>query len=138
MSCVLRARGVSFAIDEFLAKSKLTPIAIFRRGQPQWPNAPSGSPIPNESGFHAVASEADFSNLQAQIADALHFLEQNQDELLRLVAFRGVERVTLDFGIEEREIAAQSERFPPNLLRILGNLGIFLEFTLYPYQKPEG
>jgi hypothetical protein len=56
---------------------------------------------------------------------------------VRLVAFLGVERVSLDFGIEERDIAAQSERFPPNLLRILGNLGIFLEFTLYPLQKHD-
>jgi hypothetical protein len=115
----------------------LKPITIIRREQPQWPNSPPGSPIPNESGFHAIASEADFSNLQGQIADAVHYLEQNKNELVRLVAFLGVERVSLDFGIEERDIAAQSERFPPNLLRILGNLGIFLEFTLYPLQKHD-
>jgi len=137
MSCVLRARGASFAVEEFLTASTLKPIMVVRRGQPQWPNSPPGSPIPNESGFHTIASEADFSNLQGQITDAVHYLEQNRNELERLVAFPGVERVSLDFGIEERDIAAQSERFPPNLLCILGNLGIFLEFTLYPYQEPE-
>jgi hypothetical protein len=83
-----------------------------------------------------VASEADFSNVQVQIADAIHFLEQNQAELARLVGFPGVENLSLDFGIEERDVAAQSERFPPNLLRIVGNLGIWLEFTLYPRQSP--
>jgi hypothetical protein len=67
-----------------------------------------------------------------QIADAVRFVEQNQAELARLVAFPGVESVSLDFGIEERDMAAQSERFPPNLLRVVGNLGIWLEFTLYP------
>jgi hypothetical protein len=87
--------------------------------------------------FHAVASEADFSQLQVQIGDAVHFLEQNHAELARLVAFPGVERVSVDFGIEERVVAAQSECFPPNLLRIAGNLGIWVEFTLYPCQKPE-
>ncbi|HEV2314949.1 MAG TPA: hypothetical protein VGR94_06565 [Candidatus Acidoferrales bacterium] len=135
--CVLRARGASFVVDEFLASSSLTPITVFRRGQPQWAQAPPGTPIPNESGFHAIASEADFSNLQAQITDAVYFLEQNQDELARLVAFPGVEKVSLDFAIEERDMAAQSERFPPNLLRIVGNLDIWLEFTLFPCPEPQ-
>jgi hypothetical protein len=31
------------------------------------------------------------------------------------------EKVSLDFGIEERDMAAQRERFPPNLLRIVGD-----------------
>jgi hypothetical protein len=86
------------------------------------------------SGFHADVSAADFSNLQGQIADAVEFVEQNQGELARLVGFPGVEKVSVDFGIEERDVAAQSERFPPNLLIMLGNLGICLEFTLYPCQ----
>jgi hypothetical protein len=137
MSCILRARGTNFAVDEFLSTSRLKPNVVARRGQPLHPNFPPGSPIPNASGFHAVASEADFSRLQVQIAEAVHFLEQNQAELQRLVAFPDVERVSLDFGIEERDIAGQRERFPPNLLRILGNLGIWLEFTLYPQNNPE-
>ena len=137
MSCVLRARGTNFAVDEFLLRSTLKPIVVVRRGQSQYPNSPPGRPVPSASGFHAVASEADFSQLQGQIGDAVYFLEQNQAELARLVAFPGVEKVSLDFGIEERDVAAQSDCFPPNLLRIAGNLGIWLEFTLYPYQKPE-
>src|ERR1700735_4033449 len=132
VSCILRARGANFAVDDFLAGSSLTPVAIVRRGQPQFAQFPSLSPIPDESGFHAVASEADFSNLETQIADAVRFVEQNQGELARLVAFSGVQKVSLDFGIEERDMAAQRECFPPNLLRIVGDLGIWLEFTLYP------
>lgn len=84
------------------------------------------------SGFHTNVSAADFSNLQDQIADAVQFVEQNQGELARLVGFPGVENVSVDFGVEERDVVAQSERFPPNLLRMLGNLGISLEITLYP------
>ena len=137
MSCVLRARGTNFAVDEFLSTSTLKPIVVARRGQPLYPNSPPGSTIPNASGFHAVASEADFSQLQVQVGDAVRFLEQNHTELARLVAFPEVERVSLDFGIEERDVAAQSECFPPDLLRIAGSLGIWLEFTLYPYQESE-
>jgi hypothetical protein len=136
MSCVLRVRGTNFAVDEFLSKSTLKPVVVVRRGQSQYPNS-APSRIPSASGFHALASEADFSQLQVQVEDAVRFLEQNHTELARLVAFPEVEMVSLDFGIEERDVAAQSERFPPDLLRIAGNLGIWLEFTLYPYQESE-
>ena len=132
MPCVLRARGTNFAVDEFLAASKLRAIAVFRRGYPQSPVSPPGSHILTESGFHADVSEADFSDLQTQITDAAQFLERNREELARLVNFPAVERVSLDFGIGKRDVWAQSERFPPNLLRDLGNLGIWLELKLYP------
>jgi hypothetical protein len=137
MSCVLKVKGDNFAVDEFLAGSSLEPIAIFRRGDPRLPASQPEGPKLGASGFHLPASDADFSNLQAQIADAVRFLELHQSELTRLAAFPGVESVSLDFGIEEREVAAQSERFPPILLRMAGNLGIWLVFTLYPSQKPD-
>jgi len=137
MSCVLRAKGTDFAVDEFLTKSSLKPIAIFRRGEPilgfSGPNARKA----DGSGFNVVASEADFSRVQSSIEDAIIFLEQNRAELARLTQFAGVERVSLDFGIEERNVAAQAECFPPALLGSLGELGIWLEFTLYPSKEPN-
>ena len=111
-------------MDEFLSGSSLEPDAIFRSGAPQFPASQPGGPKLTASGFNVVVSEAGFSDLQAQIANAIHFIEQNEVELARLLTFPGIEGVTLDFGIEEREVAAQSERFPPNLLSIVGNLGI--------------
>jgi hypothetical protein len=77
-----------------------------------------------------------FSKPQDQIADAVQFVEQNRNELARLVGFPGVEYVSVDFGIEERDVAVQREKFPPNLLATFGGLGICLEFTLYPCRKP--
>ena len=137
MSCVLRASGVDFAVDEFLAGSAISPIAVFRRGEPRLPASQPEGPKLSASGLHIVVSDADFSKLRVQIEDAIHFLEQNRSELARLVAFPGVGNVSLDFGIEERGVAAQSEHFPPNLLRIAGNLGIWLKFTLYPSQRTD-
>ena len=67
MSCVLRARGADFDVDEFLSRSTLRPIVIARRGQPQYPGISTARAIPNDSGFHAVASEADFSDVKVQI-----------------------------------------------------------------------
>jgi len=132
MSCVLRVGGTDFAVDEFLAGSSLKPIAVFRKGQSQLPEAiPHGRKI-SESGMHISASEADFSDVGAQISDAIAFLERNNAALRQLVAFPGIEMMALDFGIEERDVPAQTERFPPKLLKILGDLGISLKFTLYP------
>jgi hypothetical protein len=128
MSCVLRVRGAHFKVSEFLSGSTLKPLVVVQRGQSQYPN----SPVPDASGFHVSVSEADFSQLKGQVKDAVQFLEKNQMELTRLVAFPGVEKVSLDFGIEERDMAAQSESFPPELLRVAGGLGIWLSFTLYP------
>ena len=136
MSCVLRARGTNFAVDEFLSKSKLKPIVVARRGHPQYPNSRPSSQVPDNSGFHVDVSDAEFSQLQTQIEDAVQFLKKNNEELARLVAFPGVDRIALDFGIEERDVAAQSENFPPNLLSAAGSLGIWLAFTLYPSRKP--
>ncbi|HTU34940.1 MAG TPA: hypothetical protein VMF66_14155 [Candidatus Acidoferrum sp.] len=89
-----------------------------------------------DSGFHADVSAADFSDLHGQIADAIEFVEQNRGELARLVNFPGVESVSVDFGIQDRDVPFQHERFPSNLVRMLGSLGICLEFTLYPPNQP--
>jgi hypothetical protein len=113
MSCVLRARGASFAVDEFLAASTLKPITIIRREQPQWPNSPPGSPIPNESGFHAIASEADFSNLQGQIADAVHYLEQNKNELVRLVLSKESRGSRWTLGLKSATSQLRASAFRP-------------------------
>jgi hypothetical protein len=134
MSCVLRVRGASFKVDEFLANSTLRPLVVVRRGHAQYPNGP----VPDASGFHVAVSDANFSQLQVQIEDAIRFIERNQNELARLAASPGIEKLSLDFGIEERSMAAQTERFSPNLLRAVGALGIWLEFTLYPEHRPSG
>lgn len=138
MSCVLRTTGSQFALDEFLTNSSLKPIAVFRKGESSSGVSRRVTRKADASGFNVVVSEADFSQVQSQIADAIIFLEQNRPELARLTQLAGVERVSLDFGIEERDAAAQSEHFPPELLRALGELGIWLEFTLYPGQEARG
>lgn len=78
-----------------------------------------------------VASEAGMDNVLQQIKDAIHFLKINHDELAKLQAFPGAETVCLDFGIEDRDVGLQCDRFPPELLRLAGNLGIGIEITRY-------
>jgi hypothetical protein len=126
--CVLRVAGDSFDVDAFLASSSLRPCHIYRRGDPGFP----ASRGPQElSGFNVLVSESDDS-LEAQIPDALDFLNDNSDEILRLVAATGVHEVTLDFGTLFRDVAVQGERFPAGLVATAGALGVGLSVTLYP------
>ena len=79
-----------------------------------------------------MSSSPNYTNKSTK---ATLFLPSNEKELIRLRDFPGVEGISLDFGIEERDVPAQREAFPPELLFLLGKLGISLAFTLYPSQN---
>jgi hypothetical protein len=131
--CVLRAAGEEFAVDEFLRTSNLAPLITCRKGTSRFPDV--SARLDRYSGFNIAVSDANFSDLQSQISDAVQFLQRNAQELRRLLAFPGVTSVALDFPIAERDVAAQSETFPAILLKLLGDLRIELSFTLYPAEQ---
>ncbi|MBD2098585.1 hypothetical protein H6F90_26295 [Trichocoleus sp. FACHB-591] len=126
MSCMFRATGFDFAVDKFLQQSTLIPDSVWHRGEHRLAKR-----VHEGSGFSMVASQADMSNPQQQVEDAIAFLKANQVELERLQKFSGVERICLDFGIEDRDVAVQCDYFPPELLRLAGNLNIGIEVTRY-------
>jgi hypothetical protein len=128
MSCVLRAAGRDFDVDAFLAGSTLKPLIVYQRGQERFP----GSKIEERSGMNVSVSEREFSDLAGQIEDAIQFLAENANELTRLRAHTGVERVELDFPVVDRDVAAQSDVFPAALLSEMGNLQIALIVSRYP------
>ncbi|MGH9389242.1 MAG: hypothetical protein ACRD1Z_06460, partial [Vicinamibacteria bacterium] len=113
MSCVLRASGTDFDPEAFLAESELRAGAnpIYRRGEPR----PGGGETWQSSGFHVGVSEAELSDLPGQIRDAVRFLSRHEEELQRLGRFDGVEAVCLDFAIESRDVAVQSDVFDAEL-----------------------
>ena len=76
-------------------------------------------------------SEAELSDLPAQIRDAVRFLSRHEEELQRLGRFEGVESVCLDFAIERRDIAVQSDVFDADLLWRAGALDIDLVVSHY-------
>jgi hypothetical protein len=129
MSCVFRASGQSFEVDAFLRESALSAHPVFRRGSPRLPG--SGS-LASTSGFNVAVSDAEFDNLREQIDDALAFVRRHEAEIRRLRSFPGVETVCLDFGVPWRDVVAQTDTFPPELLRVMGDLGI--ELTVSHYQ----
>jgi hypothetical protein len=134
MSCVLRADGSDFLVDRFLEGSELTPCTVYRMGEPRFTAIRSQGKVHESSGFHVSVSDSDFDNLHGQIQDAISFLEKNKVELERLRTFPGVERLTLDFGIARRDISAQYDYFPPELLYLAGSLGVGIELSQYPVE----
>lgn len=131
MSCVLRVSGACFDVDEFLKTSTLDVLTAFHRGGTQFPA--SSITRKNEfSGMSVSVSTREFSDLSGQIEDAIRFLSENERELMRLRDFPGIDRLELDFPIEEREVVYQRDAFPHLLLSMLGNLHIGLAVSRYP------
>jgi hypothetical protein len=74
----------------------------------------------------------EFSDLRGQIDDAIRFLSNNDQELQRLRDFPGLEEMELDFPVEERDVAVQSDAFPAQMLSLLSGLRIGLVVSRYP------
>lgn len=129
--CTLRIGGTNLDVDALLRAVPLQAAAIHRKGEPRFSKKPEGRR--NESSVVNVGvSNAEFSDLSGQVADAIAFLRDHAEELRTARLFDGVEHLVFDFAIEERDVFAQSDVFPAPLLALLGNLGIDLEVTRYP------
>lgn len=133
MSCVLRATGSNFDVDSFLNGSTLKPLIIYHRGQTRFQDLKTQPD--NQSGMNVSVSNREFSDLMGQIEDAIQFLSENANELRRLRSFAGVERLVMDFPIENREVAVQSDYFPAPLLSLMGELQINLIVSHYPASR---
>ncbi len=137
MSAVLRAHGEGFDVELFLAESSLEPDNVYQKGAPVVSDKENGLPR-TTSGFSLTVSRADFSDLETQIREAILFLDEYEDELRRLGKFDGVEGVSLDFGVERRDVAAQTDVFPSDLLWRAGALDIWIAITHYAIVEDAG
>ena len=137
LSAVLRASGPEFDVDRFVASSNWQIDKVFHRGEAQRATArPNGSKS-EESGLNVLVSDADFHQFAEQLQDAVEFLTDSAAEVRRLVTFPGVTAVVLDFGTAWRDVVAQSDRFPAELVRLAGAAGIALELSHYPVSAGE-
>lgn len=132
MSCYLRASGVDFAVDDFVKESGLFPCdcRIFRKGEPMFPKTQPHDHMEEDSGVNIKVSAAQRNDLETQIAEAITYLQKNGDEIIKLRQFSGVENIGLDFGVE---IPSQlgTNYFLPELLSLVGRIGIGIELTYY-------
>lgn len=131
MSCILRASGSNFDVDEFLKVSSLDALTAFRRGAAQF-LASSVTRKSDYSGMDVSVSTREVSDLSGQVDDAVGFLKENDHELRRLRDFPGLERMDLDFPVEDRDVVFQRDGFPHQLLSLLGGLHIGLIVSRHP------
>ena len=132
MSAVIRVHGKNFNVDEFVANCRLPVCAVKRRGESVFAASQPEGRRHEQSGVHVLASDADFTLFPVQAAETIAFLRANEVELRRLRTFAGVETATLDFGIERRDVAVQSDRLRAALLRLAGALDLDIEISQYP------
>lgn len=132
MAAVLRASGSDFDVDAFVADCNWAVAKVYRRGEAVFPQARPDGRKHEESGLNVVVSEAGFHEFARQLDDAAAFLAAGGAEVQRLGGFPGVTGVVLDFGIARRDVVAQSDRFPAELVRLAGAAGIALELSHYP------
>ncbi len=133
MSCVLRAAGESFDVEAFLVQCPAAPLSTWKKGEKR----SQGASEYRTSGVRFQVSYAGFSDLAAQVNDALAFLQAHREWLARLVSFPGVKRVVADFGTESKPPYWASFVFEPSLLVALGEAGIALELSVYPSVESE-
>ncbi len=79
------AGGVDFDAEAFLETSALEPCKVIRRGDPRRPKTQPNGARYQTSGITVSVSDAERSNLPAQVEDAERFLEINRLELVRLL-----------------------------------------------------
>ncbi len=132
MSAVLRAYGVEFDVDAFLNGCTLPVCAVKRRGELHHPAGRPDGRRHDRSGVHVSVSDADFDAFPQQVAEAIAFLRAEAEQIRRLCEFPGVEDITLDFGITRRDVAAQFDYLPPELVRLAGSLGLGIELSQFP------
>ena len=137
MSAVLRASGPDFDVDAFVADCSWNIAKVFHRSEALLPKTQLNGRKREESGLNVVISEAGFHQFAEQLQDAVEFLTGSAAEVRRLVTFPGVTDVVLDFGVAWRDVAAQSDQFPAELVRLAGASGIALELSHYPVSEGE-
>lgn len=113
-SCVLRICGETFRVEDFLATTTFAEAVLQRKG----------------GGFNVEVGGAE-DDVRDQTRVAIAFLRANATEIARARAFPGVDDLTLDFASAFRDVAAQFARFPAELVKLAGELGIALEVSIY-------
>jgi len=138
MPCNLVILGKDLDIDAFIAKSKLRGFTRIYKGEPMFKSKPEGKKI-EHSRIVIQTSKADWDELDKQIKDTIRYLQRHKDKLSHIKQVKEVELALLDFGINLRidneKVHLQSDRFPSELLKLAGEIGLDIELSIYPIDK---
>jgi hypothetical protein len=124
--------GVDLDIDGLLTTVIMKPLAVFQKGKPRSEYVPQGK-LCAHFGANFEISSADFSKLSEQVRDAVLFLKENREDILKVRAFPGIDGMTIDFAANiDPERFPCSFNFSNELLISAGSLGVSLELSIYP------
>jgi hypothetical protein len=127
IGCVLRLSGEAFDVDLFSRASHVLPCASWKKGDRRVRSRPPA----NDNGCAISISSAD--DLPQQCKDAIAFLSRNTDWLKDLVTVWKVADPVVDLSshMPPEIVYAASYHIPVALLRLLAELGIALELSIF-------
>jgi hypothetical protein len=134
LMCTLRIYTPSVEADALIDLCPLKPSSVFRKGELRLRSKPERG-VHLTSGICVTVSDAEWTDLSAQVNDAIRFISEHESWLKRAAALQGLSHFVIDFPsdlrIGENDIVVQTDAFPSELLRLAGNLGIGIELTTY-------
>ena len=140
MPCNLVILGKNLDIDTFLSRSKLRGFTKIYKGEPRFKSKPDGRKV-EHSRIAIQTSDADFDELDRQIKETIHYLKRKKDKLSHIKQVKEIDLALLDFGInlriDKKKVLLQSDRFPTELLRLAGEIGLDLELSIYPIDMQD-
>lgn len=140
MGAILLISGKELNPDQFDIGWDLVPSTIHRKGEPVRETRPEGKKK-NASALIYDISDADYSDLAAQIQEATAFLKNNEHYLVKLEMDKTVESVAIDFAFNSRidrvKVAVQNDYFPAEFVRLAGRLNMEIRLTQWPYDAIE-
>lgn len=137
MTCMLRAGGTDFDVDEFVAHSPLVIDSLWRKNERAFPGSKTSTRVNRTSGLRVLASEADFAEFEQQVEDVVLFLTQNLEAVGKLASYLGVDGAMLDFGADIHPPGWASFTLPSDLLRLAGAAGVSICLSVYPVEEDE-
>lgn len=132
--CLLRVSGPHIDPARVLIGTALLPDRVYHAGDPISPSRPKGRRHVS-SGFSVVVADSTPTDLNSQVPSALAFLDRHATDIRALRASGMTPDIRLDFPVRlraGREVAAQFELFPADLVQRAGALGVGLEISIYP------
>jgi hypothetical protein len=130
MAAILRISGVQFDPDGFCARSALEPCAVWRIGEPRLPQSQPNGAKHDTNGMNIVCSDAGFEDFQRQIDETILFLRRYRDDLAKLSRSLAVEILTLDFGIQARDVTYSATIFRRSSFELRGNSALALSYPI--------
>ena len=140
MPCNLVILGKNLDIDAFLAQSKLRGFARIYKGEARFKSQPDGKKV-EHSRVAIQTSKAGFDELDKQIKDTIRHLKRHKGQLSYIKHVKEIDLALLDFGInlriDKKKVLLQSDRFPSELLKLAGEIGLDIELSLYPIDMQD-